>query len=200
MSKNMGKKHNKGKISKRQQAHNKRQGLLEVWTDGSLLDTEGVAGGAAIICDSDGKLQRTMSFEFNHLPIPESDYAELWAAAKTLNALKPGTIGRLTTDCPSVKSAIMNIRGGKGMSEAYPQNLRDALMVGVAAHPTMAVDKVTRGVGKIPLADQFAKAAARADMARIEAVIRSAGNRPHHHEPSPHRENAEHVDHTGGMA
>ncbi|MBL4803785.1 MAG: hypothetical protein JKY71_02880 [Alphaproteobacteria bacterium] len=180
----MAKKHNKGKISKRQQAQNKRAGLLEVWTDGSYLDGEGVAGGAAIICNADGKLQSTMSFEFNHLPMPVSDFAELWAAAKTLNALKPGSVGRLTTDCPAVKGAIMDIRNGKGMNEAYPQNLRDSLMSGVAAHPHMAVDKVTRGQGKIPLADQFAKAAARGDMARIEAVIRSAGNKPHTHEPS----------------
>ncbi len=194
MSNHMGKKHNKGKISKRQQAQNKRQGLLEVWTDGSLLDGEGVAGGAAIICNSDGKLQRTMSFEFNHLPIPISDFAELWAAAKTLNALSPGSIGRLTTDCPAVKGAIMDIRGGKGINEAYPQNLREALISGVAAHPTMAVDRVTRGQGKIPLADQFAKAAARGDMARIEAVIRSAGNKPHEHEPSHP------LEHSDGMA
>ncbi len=180
----MGKKHGP-KISKRQQAVNAKRGLKELWIDGSFFDQEGLAGGAAILCDKDGKIQTTYSYELNHLSIDISALSELWTAAYILKEMPSDSVGRLSSDCPAVIGAVNKIRAGKGLSEAYPLELRDLLSSGVRSQPNMALNKVTREQGKIPLADKFAKAAARADEAEMEKIMRISGGKPHTHTPSP---------------
>lgn len=157
----MAKKYNLGKVSKRQQALNNKRGLKDLWIDGSFFDQTGHAGGAAVLCSAEGKVEKIFSFGLNHLPIQNSLQVELWTLAYALSVFKPDSIGRISTDCPAVQGAINDVRNKGLMSTRYDLGLVQKVGRVVEAQPNMALNKVTRGVGKIPLCDQFAKLAAK---------------------------------------
>jgi len=159
------KKSTKHKISKKRQKDNQAAGLKELWVDGCFFDLEGRAGGGAVLCSHEGKIEATMSFELNHLGITQSEQAELWTAVYALKALRPETVGRIISDNPIVVSSMEKIRGGKALKAGMDERLKTHLAEAVLAQPHMVIERITdgknrpRGQGKTPLADGFAKAA-----------------------------------------
>ena len=181
----MAKKSTKYKISKKHQKSNRAAGLKELWVDGSFFDQDGLAGGGAVLCDFDGKILSTLSFELNHLGITDSLQSELWTAVSALQKIQPESIGRIVCDNQIAVSAMEKIRTGKALKAGMDESLKAMLSRTVLSQPHMEISRnMTRGQGKIPLADGFAKAAARADQASIEKQIRRGGHHPHQHFPS----------------
>ncbi|MBX2834983.1 MAG: hypothetical protein KTR28_08445 [Micavibrio sp.] len=142
-----------------------------------------MAGGGAVICSPEGKIEKTFSFELNHLGVTESLDAELWTAVNALKVMDRGSVGRIICDNQTAVNAMEKVLTGKSLNQRWDENLRADILRLVANQPNMVIERnMTRGQGKIPLADGFfAKAAARCDQNAIDKQIRRAGNFPHTH-------------------
>jgi ribonuclease HI len=153
-----------------------RRGLSDIWMDGSYLEAENKAGAAAVICSAKGHKQRIISFELSHLPVRISADAELWAAIHILESQPAGAIGRLNADCTTVTNRIERLRKGEGGKFNDNPIIIERLDAAIKAHPHMALHQVKRNTGHIPLADRFAKFAAKGGgdtkLEKLKRVVR----------------------------
>lgn len=170
----MAKKNNRGKISHRQRQQNKGKKLSEVWIDGSFLSHHETSrsGAAAVVTDHDGKLQTVVALDLNDFPVSASRDTELWAAILAMNEIETGQLGRLVCDCQDVATQISKIRGGSFKPDYFHPDISEALVSAVRRHPQMAVEKTVRNRGKIPIAHNFAQAAAESDDDQVKALSR----------------------------
>ena len=164
----------KTRISKRQQAANKKAGLIELWTDGSFFDQTGAAGGAGIYTNSDGKRPSVLCWTFNNseFDISLSGEAELWAATIALENAEPQNVGMLYSDCPFVHSRINDIRAGTLNRRRYDSELYARLEKALSRQPQMATKWVKRDVRFLPIANAFAQSAAQEDIEEMNTQMR----------------------------
>ncbi len=136
----------------------------QVWVDGSYYsEKKHKAGTAAIIQGPDPKddIALVQAFNITKLDIRDSKHAELWAATLALEQMKNFNVERLTTDCPFVEKRIMEMRKGTLDEEKYNGQLFDRLRAALGHQPDMELRRVRRDDERIPLADGFAKSAAK---------------------------------------
>lgn len=169
----MAKKNNPGKISQRMRKQNKGKKLSEVWIDGSYLSHIEKSGAAAVVTDHDGKLQTAVALDLNEgFPVSASRDTELWAAILAMSSVPAGQLGRLVCDNQDVATQISKIRGGTFKPDYFHPDISEALQRAVGKHPYMVVEKTVRGRGKIPIAHNFAQAAAESDDDQVKALSR----------------------------
>ncbi len=136
----------------------------QVWVDGSYYsEKKHIAGTGAIVQgpDDDDEVALVQAFNITKFKIRDSKHAELWAATLALEQLKNFNIEKLTSDCPFVERRINDIREGTLDEDKYQGELFDRLKAALANQENMKVNRVRRDVGNIPLADGFAKSAAK---------------------------------------
>jgi ribonuclease HI len=81
--------------------------------------------------------------------------------------MPPGSVERLITDSTYVKSRISEIRHNMVLEDYVPDELRRRLKTALDKHPDIEISWKKRHKGKIPIADNFAKAAANGDKDKI---------------------------------
>ena len=136
----------------------------QIWVDGSYYSDQKHKAGTAAIIQGPGlkdDIALVQAFNITQLEIRDSKHAELWAATLALEQMKNFNVERLTTDCPFVEKRIMEMRKGKLDGGKYNGQLFDRLRAALDHQPEMELRRVRRDDERIPLADGFAKSAAK---------------------------------------
>lgn len=174
-------------MSRGNKRKNGKAGLKELWVDGCFLDQEGLAGGGAVICDFGGNILSTMSFDLNCLNITESVQSEFWTAISALQNMQTENLGRIICDNQQVVKAMERIRTGGALKFGLDERIKQDLSQAVLEQPQMMIVRIAdgknrpRNQGKTPIADGFAKAAAKGCEALIEKQVRRCGRHAHQH-------------------
>src|SRR3989339_290280 len=144
----------------------RRDGPVEVWIDASWNQETKCAGCAAVITRDD-KLVEVLTHKIDFRLTSNSSHAELWGAAYALEYMPPESVRRLYTDSTYVRSRIAEIRHNIVPEYYVPDELRQRLKAALEKHPDIDIEWKKRHKGKIPIADNFAKAAAIGNQQKI---------------------------------
>jgi hypothetical protein len=152
-------------------------GQIQLWVDGSFQPHDGDrAGGAALRMDARGRRLDVLAYQFSsassRFPVRESRDAERLTVMTALEAARAGTVALLGSDCAEVVPRLQEIQRGRLNTGKFNGELFDRLTAGVRQQPRMTVRQVSRNEGGIPVANAFAQAAARGDIAKMEAEAR----------------------------
>ncbi len=142
-----------------------RKRLVDVWTDASWTkETKNV--GCAAVVTQDNKLRNVITRKIDFEQAGNNCVAELWGAVYALECQPAGTVSRLFTDS---KYALKKIRELKSTNHVnnIPKLLAQRLRSALKAHPDVVVQWKKRDKGKIPIANNFARAAAANDTRKI---------------------------------
>ncbi len=143
----------------------------KIWVDGSYYDTnKPKSGSAAVVLSPDDKEQRIafiQAFNLTRANLRKSTDAELWGATLALEQMKNFNVTELITDCGFVKGKITSIMDDTLDPEQYRDQLYARLRDAIANQDDLHITQVKRSEQKIPIADKFAKAAAKEDFQKI---------------------------------
>lgn len=136
-----------------------------IWTDGSFFGQDkNKAGGAAVVestTKGTGGVAFIQAFNFTEVGLTDSHYAELWSATLALEQMKNFNVEKIVSDCPFVEKAIRDIKSGRTGHERYEQDIFKRLEQAIANQDDLHVERVRRKEQRIPVANKFARAAAK---------------------------------------
>lgn len=142
-----------------------------IWTDGSFFgEDKNKAGGAAVVESTTkgaGGIAFVQAFNFTDLGLTDSHYAELWSATLALEQMKNFNVEKIISDCPFVEKSIRDIKAGKTGHERYEQDIFKRLADAIANQDDLHVERVRRKEQRIPVANKFARAAAKYKLAHF---------------------------------
>ncbi len=142
-----------------------------VWIDGSFYSGENAKSGSAAVVmapkDKEERVAFIQAFNLTRLNLQKSTNAELWGATLALEQMKNFNVTELITDCGYVRDKVERIMNNTLENEYYEDELFTRLRDAIANQDDLHISQVKRSQQKIPLADKFAKAAAKENFNKI---------------------------------
>lgn len=152
----------------------------KLWVDGSYYSADGHKAGAAVVVKPNLDTQEKQfafiqAFNLTRMNLKKSTEIELWGATLALEQMKNFQVTEIVTDSQYARDRIEEVLEGRSDSTKHSGDLFDRLKAAISNQDDLHVSWVKRDKESIPVADKFAKAAAKKDIEKIAKHLN--GNR-----------------------